>query len=379
MSMQKQQAGASNPLRDGAILQQVFTFLPGCWLFLGAVCREWNAVYAGIEAHKVQCIVLYGSPKMVTFRAKTTLYSAAVASPAAVRLTLSCGLAISDNKQLQLIAGVLAGIETLAALRELGMPLSERVVEGVALSGRINVLQHLLTEQQCPKPIELSYSAARKGSISMLKWLRTQSWCYFTTRTCTGAALGGHLAALKHLRSEGCGWNKDYIACYAASSGSIEVVEWLRQQGIQINAEVFVWAAGASQIAMCEHLRRTGCEWDSDACRKAADRGRLDTQRWLREHMFPWDLREVCLGASFNGYTDIFDYIIEQGEVLSEWELAYCLNRAGSRGKMDTAQWLRQHGAAWPDVLGLSEQYQWSADMLALARAEGCTSPTVPF
>jgi hypothetical protein len=209
--------------------------------------------------------------------------------------------------------------------------------------------------------------------------LKAQDWCTFADHACAGAAKGGHLAALKYLRSEGCAWNKHYIACYAAASGSIETAEWLRlQPGIEINAEVLTAAAGASQIAMCEHLLRTGCEWDSDACRKAADKGHLDTLRWLREHGCPWVLGAICADASFNGYTEIFDYVIEQGEVLSAFELTYCLNRAGARDHMETAQWLRQRGAEWPDVLGLTQQYQWSDAMIAWARAEGCTSPTVP-
>jgi hypothetical protein len=37
-----------DPLRDAGILQHIFEFLPGCWLFLGAVCREWEAVYASM-------------------------------------------------------------------------------------------------------------------------------------------------------------------------------------------------------------------------------------------------------------------------------------------------------------------------------------------
>ena len=182
-SQEQSAVALANPLRDAGILRQVLTFLSGNYLFLGAVCREWKQVYAGVEAQKVQRIRIYGSPKMVTCSSKTTQYSAAVASPAAVRLTHSCGLELSENKKLELIAGLLADLETLAALRELGMPLSDRVVEGVPLSGRVDIHQHLLTEQQCPRPFLLSYYAARGGSISMLSWLRAQSWCNFDHNT----------------------------------------------------------------------------------------------------------------------------------------------------------------------------------------------------
>jgi hypothetical protein len=38
------EAAVAEPLRDACVLNQVFTFLPGHWLFLGAVCKEWEAL-----------------------------------------------------------------------------------------------------------------------------------------------------------------------------------------------------------------------------------------------------------------------------------------------------------------------------------------------
>jgi hypothetical protein len=43
-----------NPLKDTGILQQVFSYVPGHWLFLGAVCREWEAVYASITDQQLR-------------------------------------------------------------------------------------------------------------------------------------------------------------------------------------------------------------------------------------------------------------------------------------------------------------------------------------
>jgi hypothetical protein len=63
----------SNPLRDVGILQHVFTFLPGCWLFLGAVCREWKLVYADMAEQEVCSFGLYSTRSPVSFSSKTTL------------------------------------------------------------------------------------------------------------------------------------------------------------------------------------------------------------------------------------------------------------------------------------------------------------------
>jgi hypothetical protein len=117
---------AADPLNDAGILRQVFTFLPGSWLFLGAVCIEWATIYASTAAKQVRSFTLHGISRLVTCGAKTTLYSAAIVSPAAARLACECGLAnmLSHNSRLQVAAGLHADIQTLTALRELGMPLS---------------------------------------------------------------------------------------------------------------------------------------------------------------------------------------------------------------------------------------------------------------
>eukprot|EP00953_Heterococcus_sp_UTEX-ZZ885_P003744 2536-Heterococcus_DN1.PRE.5 len=219
------------------------------------------------------------------------------------------------------------------------MPLSGTLVEAVAASGRLDLLQRLLTEQQCPRPLKLSKFAAYSGSISMLDWLRTQIWCTFDSYTCAGAAKGGHLAALKHLISTG-------------------LIEWLRQeQGVVIDYETLQVAASEGQTALCAHLRSMGCAWDDATCFFAADRGHLDTLCWLVENGCSWDVRQVCLSAASEGCTNILDYVVEQGEGLDAELLADALNNA-----------------EWPAVLGYDEEEQWSGAMIAWARAEGCTS-----
>jgi hypothetical protein len=374
---QKQEVtAASNPFSNTGILKQVFTFLPGNWLFLGAVCSEWRAVYAELADQQVHTFRLYGNSKRVTCGTKTTLFSAAVASPATARLACESGVQICINANVQVIAGGYADTQTLAALRELGMPLSESLVLAVALSGRLNVLKHLIIEQQCPTPNLLSHHAARSGSISMLNWLMAEEWCEFNQMTCAGAAAAGQLTALKHLSSAGCDWNEGIIACAAAGSGSVEVVEWLRQQGVDFDAEAMSWAARAGETAMCKHLRSTGCDWSADACLDAVLCDRLDTLRWLRESGCPWDMSGVFAEAAYRGHTDILAYVVEQEGALDAELLTSALNWAGALNNLQAAQWLRQHGAQWPAVLQLPAGRQWSGDTLAWARAEGCTSPT---
>jgi hypothetical protein len=285
-----------------------------------------------------------------------------------------------ESDGLQLIAGLHADIETLTALRELGMPLNDTVVEAAALSGRFNILQHLLTEQRCPVTDTLSHYAARSGSIPMLQWLRSDTQCVFDEYTCDGAAITGQLAALQHLRSKGCDWNDESIPCYAAASGSMELVEWLLQQDdIEFDAEALAFAVGVGQSAMVERLRATGCEWDEEFCRQAVIHRAIDTLRWLREQGCPWDVTELYELAACNNQTDILAYVAEQGELPDAGAMAVALNCAGTFDQLQAAQLIKQHGAEWPAVLGYSKHgapmahtQQWHGETLAWARAQGC-------
>jgi hypothetical protein len=330
-------------------------------------------VYAGTEEHPIWSLRLDDDVKRVTCGAKTTLCSAAVTSPATARLAYDSKLSMNDN--LQLVAGLRADVQTLMTLRELGMPLSETVVKAVAESGRLDVLQHLLSDQQCPRPYDLGYYAARSGNINMLDWLRLQNWCEFDESTCAAAAQAGKLAALQRLINTGCDWSKHYTASSAASGGSVAVIEYLRQQpGVLIDANVMAMAARNGQTAMCQHLRCTGCEWNVRACSKAARGGHLDTLRWLRENECPWDARHVCIYAARYGHTNILNFVLEQGELVDVQLLRATLNAAGSCNQLQTVQWLRQHGADWPTVLQ-HDSRAWHGDTLRWARDEGCTSP----
>eukprot|EP00953_Heterococcus_sp_UTEX-ZZ885_P020599 11517-Heterococcus_DN1.PRE.1 len=138
-STQEMQATVADPLRDACIVKQVFAFLPGHWLFLGTVCKEWEALYADMAEQQLYSCNLLLHKKTVTCGIRTTLYSAAVASPATVRLAFYCGLdiftqAYDDNESLQVVAGLHADAETLDVLHDRGMEFSDMLLKAVALS-----------------------------------------------------------------------------------------------------------------------------------------------------------------------------------------------------------------------------------------------------
>jgi hypothetical protein len=120
-----------NPLNDAVIVKQMFSFLPGDWLFLGAVCKEWQALYASMEDQQVWTLS-EGNNRCVTCGPKTTLCSTTVASPETARLASMSGMRFCPYWPLQHIAGLYADIQTLGALCGLGMQFGNDVVEAAA-------------------------------------------------------------------------------------------------------------------------------------------------------------------------------------------------------------------------------------------------------
>jgi hypothetical protein len=81
-------SGAYDPLREAGILKHVFAFLPGNWILLGAVCREWKSLYAGMPNRQLRRLRTDDYNKPVTCGSTSTIYTATVASPATVKLAV---------------------------------------------------------------------------------------------------------------------------------------------------------------------------------------------------------------------------------------------------------------------------------------------------
>jgi hypothetical protein len=142
----------STILSDASILERVFSFLPGHWLYLGAVCRAWMQSYKDLplrEIVTVDCCEDWS----------TTLMESAFQSPSRLRLAVACDLQLSGPDEddtwlppsavLQYIAGLHADEAVLSLAKELGMPLSGKTVKGAAASGRVSVLEYLIQQQRC--------------------------------------------------------------------------------------------------------------------------------------------------------------------------------------------------------------------------------------
>jgi hypothetical protein len=107
----------------------------------------------------------------------------------------------------------------------------------------------------------------------------------------------------------------------------------------------------------------------------------VETLRWLREHGCPCS-KLVIDAAAEGASVSVLAYLQAEGLINSTDKLTVLLRIAGvhseetAKGctRLAAAQWLRQQGAEWPRKL-CYEGRPWSEELVAWARAEGCTSP----
>jgi hypothetical protein len=399
----------STILSDASILERVFSFLPGHWLYLGGICRAWMQNYKLLLACKILTVGCDKPFKRVACVWHTTFMNAAFQSPSRLRLAVARGLLLnppddgfgdcwepSPLSKLQYSAGLHADKAVLSLAEELGMPLGPEVVNGAAASGRVSMLRHLARERHCALPRNIGYSAAHSGNIDMLKYV-VKHRRKFTPYACSNAARVGRLPALQYIlstlqctcdeqpygpdeRCDLCEWITDSSIYDAATGGTIEMLQWLQQQYPHATADNALDAAvSAGQTAMCAYLHSQQPDdypLSEDACRSAAFRGQVETLDWLRQHGYPWSGEGLRRSAARGGSIASMQYLQQQGIVSTAAQLTDMLLRAGANNCLQAAKWLRQQGADWPPVLNCGVDMEWKYHVLAWARAEGCTAPS---
>jgi hypothetical protein len=389
--------------QDSFLLQRIFSYIgPGRWLLLSTVSKLYKESYEKVA--EVVYLDAHLEWKAELCTAKSTLLTAAFTSAFTLKLAVAYGLPIRaiSNRRLQHIAGKRSSLSTLQVAHKLKLPLTHHVTIGVARSGCVEKLEWLYAEQRKYLPVDIRTAAISEGYIEVLKWYKQKGGKL--SKSCViGAAHAGRTDVLEFLHAEGFAWHRAITAA-AARSGSVDTLRWLLQQGCPVNLETICNRAATSgsvgmvrftkqlggtlteetmrtaahrgSLPLCQYLLSEGCPWEADACTFAAHSGKLHVVRWLHEHGCPWHIEYLLHFAAAGGSINVLEYMQQQPEVvLTAALLTDMLNAAGANSKLAAAQWVRQQGAEWPAVLRVTSK-AWSGDVLAWARAEGCTSPT---
>jgi hypothetical protein len=391
-----------NPLQHEGLRGHIFSFVgAGHWWFVAQVSRAWKLSYQNVEDRRMQG--QFNNYEWFTCTANMTLKQAAFSSAACCSLATdsnaNSGLCLDDSDwRLHRIAGQFSDLDTLHLALERGLPANDLVIRGAAESASLGKVQWLHEIRRSSLPWSMVEWATRGGNLELLTWL-TEHGCKFNKHDCAAAAAAaGHEHVLCYLREQGCEWDEETVAAAAecghlssvkwllsvgclfdapslcesaARSGSIEMMVYARQQGCELNATCMT---AKGRLSMCQYLRSEGCAWDTNAPKRAAFPGHADTLRWLHEQGCPWIAAEVCTEAAEGRHVEVMRYLLHELALPTPELLQVMLNAAGAWEHLEAAQWLRQQGADWPDVLKY-EGIPWSATCLAWARQQGCTAP----
>jgi hypothetical protein len=298
-------------------------------------------------------------------------------------------------------AGLYADIATLQAAQQHGLTWHSMMARGVALSGSLPKLTWLCDEERVQPTDDMMNATAQSGSVEMLQFLK-QRGCAVSSHTSLSAARRPrNIPVLQYLLDEGCAWSP--LACgvaaeigdleqlqwlhqhsapcnvtpqQAARSGAVSICDWLlQQQLLELNCDAMHEAATYGHLQLCKWLRSAGCPWNGTACEAAARGGHLEVLQFLHESGCVWDDTSILYEAAD---VSILQYLWEQGlqqVATAAAQLSDVLSYTGSSNKLGIAQWVRQHGAEWPDVLQDIDGFPWHDSMVAWARTEGCTGP----
>jgi hypothetical protein len=218
----------SNPLLNSSILEIIFGYVgPGHWLFLATLSKSCKESYLSIQQRRIHFwdedrhiyVTVCGTSHI-------TLTSAAFSSSSCFRLAVEHGMQLPSNnsRRQQRIAGEHSSLETLKVALQLGLNMTDAVVQGAAESGSLAKLNWLHTEHGCQFNADTVFAAAKTGQLDICKFLVADHGCPLLQRACYIAISRDYTELLNWLREQGCPWDhRDY--CISASVyGSVQVM-----------------------------------------------------------------------------------------------------------------------------------------------------------
>jgi hypothetical protein len=118
------------------------------------------------------------------------------------------------------------------------------------------------------------------------------------------------------------------------------------------------FSSGSRADLICKHslepervlvlLRMLGVLWSSDLCRCAAYCNKLALLQWLYSRSCLWQQGPVLLDASAGGSVAMLEWLLTVTPPWSSDSKQRMLHVAGCRNTFAVVQWLRDHGADWP-------------------------------
>jgi len=139
-------------------------------------------------------------------------------------------------------------------------------------------------------------------------------------------------------------WDETYFCSRVAETNKLELLKWAREEkkcewdGWTINR-----AARQGNLEMVKYCAANQCPINELACAYAAENGRLEVLKYLREKVkAPWDFRTAAF-AAYDGHLHILEYLVERKYDKFE---AFACERAAGNGHLDCLKYLRETAKA---------------------------------
>ena len=153
---------------------------------------------------------------------------------------------------------------------------------------------------------------AETNKLELLKWAREEKKCEWDHMTIKRAAEQDNMQILKYCVANECPID-EWACADAADNGRLEVLKYLREEA----KAPWAWgtaalAAANGQLHILEYLvERKYDQFDEYACRWAAEDGHLDCLKYLHETAkAPWD-EDAVREAHENNHPDCVQYLLD--------------------------------------------------------------------
>lgn len=241
---------------------------------------------------------------------------------------------------------------------------TERVSIAIQRKVGVEVVTWLHQSEGYALPSTACIQAAKVDDVETLTYLREQGYPWDTSIT-NAAITHGNIKCLKYCYTMGCPLSANSMQLAAATS-TVLVMELLNTFGLTYPDSVYL---DCSCLAVVQHLRAVGCEWQAKNCEVFAQQGKLDCLAYAHSDGSPWDAN-VCVAAAAHGHLNCLEYAHLNG---CPWE-HFTTSYAVLKGHFECFKYAHQRGCAVsPESMGnaLQRFRGWFVFYLVL---NGCPS-----
>ncbi|GFH49923.1 hypothetical protein CTEN210_06399 [Chaetoceros tenuissimus] len=213
--------------------------------------------------------------------------------------------------------------------------------------------------------IDVYEAVAEFGDLDILKWCIKESVDSFDFReqekVAFIAARTGNVEILQYVQENSVDYFhevlSDRVSSYAAVSGSIKMLEFCQRNEYPFDEETCAYALRnddkAQALKTLKWLRNHNCPWDESTCHSAVERDNLAALKWVRENGCPWDEYTFAFAAA-NHNISMLEYCFENGCPMSRDACKLTMRvdlqpmeRKYHAKALDTLKWLRERSCPW--------------------------------